>query len=221
MVLQVLKSSRREKVKMCKFLIICCLSLIANPAIASTMFTFDSSPTSWVGQGESVSVTPEDGYLFTPMQGPPNHIKFRISSLNSPFGPDWDPSSGQPYNYWTLYLAAPFNAPLEVGTYTNTARYPFQKPEQPGLTLSGNHRGNNRNGGFFEILEISFDTNNALSSLWVDFTQYGERQESRWISGSLHYNSSATNPVPEPTTLVLFGAGIIGLFGRNLRRKSY
>ena len=133
--------------------------LFASPAFALTMFSFDSSPSSWVGQGESVYVTPEDDYLFTVRQGTLNHVSIRIASLNSPFVPEWDPSSGQEYNYWTLDLAAPSDDPLDLGFYADTARYPFQDEYQPGLTLSGNHRGNNRNGGFFEILEIAFDEN--------------------------------------------------------------
>ena len=48
---------------------------------------------------------------------------------------------------------APFNEVLSPGVYSDTARFPFQDADQPGLTLSGNHRGNNRNGGFFEVFE--------------------------------------------------------------------
>jgi hypothetical protein len=178
----------------------------ANSVSAATIFTFDSSPTSWVGQGESVYVTPSDGYLFTP-SGNLNHVSVRIASLNSPFGPNWNPSSGHPYNYWTLDLAAPFSDPLDIGLYSNAARYPFQDNNQPGLTLFGNHRGNNRNGGFFEILDINFNLDGTLDSLAVDFTQYGEQQESRWVTGSLRFNSDVA-VVPLPASIWLFLSAI-------------
>ncbi len=195
--------------------------LTASTVSATTFLSFDSSTSSWVGQGESIYVTPEDGYLFTTSNwNSLNHVQIRVASLNSPFGPDWNPSSGDPYNYWTLDLAALFSNPLEVGFYGNTARYPFQNNDQPGLTLSGNHRGNNRNGGFFELSEIAFDNSGILSSLAVDFTQYGEGHESRWITGSLHYNSNSTAPVPEPATMLLFGTGLAGLLGTRLRKKN-
>jgi len=207
--------------KFLKIIIVCCFVLCANSAFALTMFSFDSSQNSWVGQGESVYVMPEDGYLFKLWSSTLNHVSICIFSLNSPFGPEWAPSSGEDYNYWFLDLAAPFNDPLEVGFYDDTARYPFQDDDQPGLTLSGNHRGNNRNGGFFEISEIAFDENNVLTNLSVDFTQYGEEQESRWITGSLRYNSNETAPVPEPTTLALLGLGIVGIISQRKIKKSW
>jgi len=43
------------------------------------------------------------------------------------------------------------------------------------LTFSGNHRANNRNLGFFEVLEAAYDPFGALESFAVDFTQYGEQ----------------------------------------------
>lgn len=205
--------------KIFNILIGCCAVLFVNSANALTMFSFDSSPSSWVGQGETICVTPEDSYLFTVDQSTLNHVSIRIASLNSPFGPEWDPSSGAEYNYWTLDLAAPFDTPLEIGFYDNAARYPFQDEDQPGLTLSGNHRGNNRNGGFFEILEITID-DNALVSMSVDFTQYGEEMESNWITGSLRYNSNEMAPVSEPTTLILCGAGLVGILSQKKRKKS-
>jgi hypothetical protein len=191
------------KIKYCFFAIAAAILLAVNSASAATIFTFDSSPISWVGQGESIYVTPDDDYLFTP-SGDLNHVSVLIASYNSPFGPEWDPSSGDPYNYWRLDLTAPFDDPLGIGLYENTARYPFQDNDQPGLTLSGNHRGNNRNSGFFEILDIDFSEEGLLNSLAVDFTQYGEEQESRWITGSLRLNSDvAVVPLPGSVWLIL------------------
>ncbi len=206
----------QQKLNLKSIILLLSMCFAATPVFANTMFSFDSADISWVGQGESVYVTPDDGYLFT-SSGTQNYISLDIASLNSPFGPEWNPNSGDDYNYWTLDIAAPFNDLLEIGLYDNAARYPFQDDDQPGLTLSGNHRGNNRNSGFFEIYELSFDTDGSLACLGVDFTQYGEESQNRWITGSIHYN---TSPVPEPTTILFLGIGLAGLFGNRIKRKK-
>ncbi|MCP4353469.1 MAG: PEP-CTERM sorting domain-containing protein [Desulfobacterales bacterium] len=199
------------------FLIILC----ANSAQATMLLHFDSSEQSWVGQGESFTVTPDDGYIFTGDRGYRNSLQFSIYSLNSPFGPDWDPSSGDEYHYWSLRIAAPYENDLEVGYYGDTARFPFQDESQPGLTFSGDHRGNNRNGGFFEILEILFDKDGDISKLAMDFTQFGEKNTDRWINGQLRFNSDIPldgPTVPEPTTVTLFMTGLLSAF---LVRRKY
>lgn len=194
------------------------LLFLANTSFAAAMiFSFESSEQSWIGQGESVTVTPDDGYIFSSRQFG-NALSFGIASLNSPFGPDWDPSSGEPYNYWDLELAAPFGQVLEVGLYDNAARYPFQDAAQPGLTFSGNHRGNNQLSGFFEILEISFNGIGEIDSLAVDFTQYDENNPDWWNKGQLRFNSDVPlSPVPLPASIWLFFTGLAFLFRLKAR----
>jgi hypothetical protein len=119
-----------------------------------------------------------------------NQAYFLIASRNSPFGPDFDPRSGEVYHYWMLDLAAPAGQALDVGIYTGAARYPFQSPNQPGLTFAGDHRGNNQNAGFFQILEIARKPTGEIERIAVDFTQYDEGIESRWVVGQLRFNSA-------------------------------
>lgn len=197
--------------------------IFANTVQATMLLSFDSSDQSWVGQGQSFTIGPEDGYLFTGEVGTyDNSLSFMISSLDSPFGPDWNPASGEEYHYWRLDLAAPYDASLETGFYDNTARYAFQADSQAGLTFSGDHRGNNRNSGFFNVLEIAFDENGDLSRFAVDFTQYGEENPDWWIAGQLRFNSDIplNASVPEPATFFLFsiGFGVIAL--AKIRKSS-
>lgn len=202
------------------------LAVVANTAMASMILSFESSDRSWVGQGESHTVTPSDGYIFSGGElRSDNSLRFLVASLNSPFGPDWNASSADPYNYWTLALSAPFDQLLDVGYYGNTARYPFQNANQPGLNFSGNHRENNTNSGFFEILEISFDALGDIESLAVDFTQYGETSQDRWINGRLRFNSTiplASAPSTLPIFLVLMGfIAALGSTGKKSAHKSF
>lgn len=199
-----------------------CIALLPAPSFAGMILSFESSKSSWVGQGESHTVSPNDGYIFSGGQARfDNSLTFRVASLNSPFGPEWDPLSGERYNYWSLDLAAPFDQVLGLGLYENTARYPFQANDQPGLTFSGNHRGNNRNSGFFEILEISFDNLGNVGSLAVDFTQYGETNMDWWINGKFRFNSDipiSGATVPEPSVIYLFAIGMIAFLWKRIRK---
>lgn len=187
-------------------------------AHAATILSFDSTPQSWVGQGESFTVTPDDDYTFTHSGNFNSGLSFRVASFNSPFGSAFNPGSGDRYNYWTLDLAAPFFARLEQGLYENAARFPFQNSDQPGLDFSGNHRGNNRNAGYFDILEISFSALGDLESLAVNFTQFGEERPEWRIDGRLRYNSSISIAVSESTSMGLLGLGLLGLGMTRVRK---
>jgi hypothetical protein len=89
---------------------------------------------------------------------------------------------------------------LTVGLYEGATRWPFQNDEDPGLSFSGNHRGNNRNLGFFNILEAVYLPSGGIESLAVDFTQYGEQNPDWWINGKLRYNSDVS-VVPLPASV--------------------
>jgi hypothetical protein len=100
--------------------------------------------------------------------------------------------------YWNLELAAPKDASLSVGSYANATRWPFQETTTPGLTFSGNYRGNNRLTGSFNILESNV-ADDGTFSFAVDFLQYDEESINAWIKGAIRYNSDLpVNLTPEP-----------------------
>jgi hypothetical protein len=100
--------------------------------------------------------------------------------------------------YWNLELAAPKDASLSVGSYANATRWPFQETTAPGLTFSGNYRGNNRLTGSFNILESNV-ADDGTFSFAVDFLQYDEESTNAWIKGAIRYNSEVpVNLTPEP-----------------------
>ena len=148
----------------------------------SSWFAFDSTPGSWVGQGlRNYYVSPVKGWTFS-AGGGNRVLQFGINEIPAPgtyFGGNW-----------TLELAAPAGRTLIPGLFENAARYPFQNANQPGLTLSGNGRGNNTNSGFFNILDAKYTANGAPDFVDVTFTQFDEQNPANWTKGELLYRKT-------------------------------
>ena len=160
-----------------------------QPSQAATLLSFLSSPYSWVGGGETVSAGPANGFEIGVQGDPFTMLRFSVAE-------PWTPEGFS--RYWDLELAAPQGASLSVGSYANATRWPFQETTAPGLTFSGNHRGNNRLTGSFNILESNVADDGTLSFA-VDFLQYDEEITNWWIKGAIRYNSEVpVNLTPEP-----------------------
>jgi hypothetical protein len=160
-----------------------------QPAQAATLLSFLSSPYSYVGGGETVSAGPDNGFNIGVHGDPFTMLSFSIAE-------PWTPEGLS--RYWNLELAAPKDASLSVGSYANATRWPFQETTAPGLTFSGNHRGNNRLTGSFNILESNV-ADDGTFSFAVDFLQYDEESTNAWIKGAIRYNSEVpVNLTPEP-----------------------
>ena len=160
-----------------------------QPAQAATSLSFLSSPYSYVGGGETVSAGPDNGFDIVVHGDPFTMLSFSIAE-------PWTPEGLS--RYWNLELAAPEGASLSVGSYANATRWPFQETTAPGLTFSGNYRGNNRLTGSFNILESNV-ADDGTFSFAVDFLQYDEESTNAWIKGAIRYNSEVpVNLTPEP-----------------------
>lgn len=160
-----------------------------QPAQAGTSLSFLSSPYSYVGGGETVSAGPDNGFDIGVHGDPFTMLSFGIAE-------PWTPEGLS--RYWNLELAAPEGASLSVGSYANATRWPFQETTAPGLTFSGNYRGNNRLTGSFNILESNV-ADDGTFSFAVDFLQYDEEITNAWIKGAIRYNSEVpVNLTPEP-----------------------
>lgn len=160
-----------------------------QPAQAATSLSFLSSPYSYVGGGETVSAGPDNGFDIGVHGDPFTMLSFSIAE-------PWTPEGLS--RYWNLELAAPEGASLSVGSYANATRWPFQETTTPGLTFSGNYRGNNRLTGSFNILESNV-ADDGTFSFAVDFLQYDEESTNAWIKGAIRYNSEVPiNLTPEP-----------------------
>jgi hypothetical protein len=152
----------------------------------STYFKFTSTPGSWVGHGYlNYSITPANGWNFNATAST-DHRFIRLSAR--------DPRPGAPTSnyYWDLELETPDGSPLAPGFYGGATRYPFNDPGEPGLTLSGNHRGNNMNTGYFTVLEADFGAGSTVNRFAVNFRQHDEGSANKWVDGHLRLKSLVT-----------------------------
>jgi len=192
-----------------------CIALVALPARAETILFYTSSPDSWVGGGETVSVTPSSGFEFFPSRNFDNGVSFAVNDFGT--NPDF-----WARRWWYLDFAAPNDAPLIPGTYLGATRFPFQDPAVPGLSFSGNGRGNNTLTGQFTVLEARYTAAGDVLSFAADFIQYDEGFSSWWNVGSIRFNSDAPiSTIPEPSVglLVLTGLAVLNTHVIRARRK--
>jgi hypothetical protein len=137
---------------------------------------FKSEEGDYIGAGQSVIMDDTDS-VFSVQTYSTQEIEARVDSS---FFSD----------YWSLNLEAPEGSELEVGTYNDATRWPFQAALVPGLDFSGNHRGCNNLYGSFTISEIAF-SDGQLTKLAVDFVQYCESTDNPPLFGILRFNSTA------------------------------
>lgn len=96
---------------------------------------------------------------------------------------------------YDLYFAAPGNVMLEPGTYTGATRYPFQQPNEPGLSVSGYGRACNQLSGNFTVREIRYGLDRSVESFAADFEQHCEGFTGT-LRGTILFNHRKPKPFP-------------------------
>jgi hypothetical protein len=189
--------------------------LLMGPALGSqgraeTAFYFTSSPTSWVGRGDTRLYTFPSASIsaYRTFDQGTNTNSIRFSITRGEPGTDW----------WYVDLVGPSRTLVGVGTYSDALRFPFNG-DHPGLSFDGNGFGDSTLTGSFQVFEVAFHSNGQLLRFAADFTQYDRGRLADWSFGSIRYNSLIPlTIVPEPSTLVLSVLAFAALPTR--RRKS-
>jgi hypothetical protein len=123
----------------------------------------DSEPGNYIGQGQEWYYTPDTADFFASQIGNGSFNGVYIYLLNI------DPSGS-----WFLNFTAPAGTELTVGEYPGATRYPFNDPDEPGLSISGMGRGCNTLTGNFYVHEITFGPGNTVEAFGATFEQHCE-----------------------------------------------
>lgn len=128
----------------------------AAPAPPGSTVTFSGSGRDYITQDREWSYDTTNASITATATAAGDRVTVRID------GETW----------WTLEFEAPAGQSLTAGvTYDGATRYPFNEPEQPGLSLSGDGRGCNELGGSFTVLAADFATDGAVEQFEATFEQ--------------------------------------------------
>lgn len=188
------------------------VDLLAEGVADSAALFLKADPGNYIGYN-----LPPEGQTFLQGAGPQ---AFRTYL----WGPDVTVFySGWPQDFSLTFSAPRYSAvdnlvqarPLTVGFYDNARRFISAPDLSPGMDVSGFARGYNKLSGWFNVLEVSQDSFGEITSLAVDFAEYGEtlNKSGPALYGSFRYNSAIplNTTIPEPGSQALFLVGCLGL----------
>lgn len=159
--------------------------LVSSSAFAQqNVLVLKSQPGDYIGGGVTRVITKADGE-FTQGFGSGSSIAISIRG----------------FVFWDAEFAAPFGQLLLPGAYFNAERIPFQSPNAPGLSVTGEGRGCNTLTGAFTIRENNVDTSGKLHFA-ADFEQHCEGGPAALV-GEVRFNSSVPISIPLPPILVI------------------
>jgi hypothetical protein len=128
--------------------------------VDSTFFSFVSRPGDYVGQGRTQTFTPLTGSFTAVQLCSGNHLHVIYT--------------GRDNSRWSLDFAAPGGRSLAPGAYENATRWPFQLSVSPGLSVSGEGRGCNREAGRFDVTAAEFGSFGAVTRFRARFENHCE-----------------------------------------------
>jgi len=128
-------------------------------------------------------VSPEGDYV-----GGGKNRAYDLSARATPPWPNGDGGVTAMAGPWGIVFAAPLGAEaLPVGKYFEAMRSPFREGSKPGLSFSGDGRGNNKLTGSFAVWQLDI-VNGEVIALAADFLQRSEGKGPPLL-GRLRYKS--------------------------------
>lgn len=108
-----------------------------------------------IGRGKTYDFYLKDGYI-TGTQNHSNGVSIAFDGRDS----------------WSLRFSAPGDAVLTPGEYKGATRYPFNEPDEPGLSVSGAGRGCSDVSGEFTVHAVEFGPDDEVLKFDASFIQY-------------------------------------------------
>jgi hypothetical protein len=169
---------------------------LAPEVHAATFFYFTSSPASWIGQGQTLTLTSDFSVTRMYDQGAyTNSVHIRADG-------------------YELTVVGPVLSLPTIGFYPDATRWPFMSTG-PGMAFTGPGRGNNMLTGNFNVLQANYDATGQVTAFAVDFVQYDEGNPAAWSRGSVRFNSNI--PLPEPGVSAILTTGLAAICLRRGR----
>lgn len=169
-----------------------------------TQVTFSGTGNDWVTGDQPWSYDPSNSVITASVSPDDNSITVDINAGTS----------------WELNFAAPQGQALTAGTvYDNAARYPFQSPTQPGLSLFGDGHGCNTVTGSFTVISATFGPYGWIQSFDATFIQHCEGDPNSAATGEVVLSNGPAPPVltvtvtPAATDQVSHAGGQVVLTG--------
>jgi hypothetical protein len=149
-----------------------------------TSFYVESDPGDYIENGQSFFFTPADG-AFRVVKNEANGVSVYFDSPQ--------------HNHWFfLGLAAPGSNVLSAGAYLNAAYYPYQEPDEPGLSFLDGFGFSHTVTGWFQVRQIVFGSSNDVQQFWATFEQH-INGEIPGIRGEVRFNAELPLAIAAPT----------------------
>lgn len=153
----------------------------AEAAVQPNFVSLTSDTGDYVGGGRSYRYTQGDAILSVAADG--GHATVRIQGDDD----------------WSADFQLPNGATkLRTGTFRQAQRYPFNPPDRPGLSWSGEGRGCNTLTGQFTIQKVTYSAG-QLQALDLSFEQHCEGAVPA-LRGQVHWRKADTTTPPGPVT---------------------
>jgi hypothetical protein len=150
---------------------------IPAATVGEYRLTMVSDSGDYIGQGQTYNLTtPAYSFTTSPISGggPYGVVPLEVQNPNNPS------------DYWSLYFGTAFGRPMQTGTYLGATRYAFAYGN-PGMEVSGQHRGSNTLTGFFTVHQVEY-SGDRLFRFRADFEQHSEGGTPA-LRGTVKFNS--------------------------------